>query len=576
MIYWRSALRLRQILFRHGSHMQEGDRNVEKQSAPTRRSVDAWPLVVLAVVVVVGVVARVRLLDVPLERDEGEFAYIGQLILQGTPPYGEAYNMKFPGTYFIYALAMAVLGQTPVGIHSALLAANLATAVFIYLLAGRLFDRWSATAATACFIVLSLSLPFYGFWAHAEHFLILAVTGGLYTLVCAVESGRRWQFLLSGLILGLAVVIRQHGVFFAAFAGVSTAAMCLMKRSLRWRGAAARIGLFVLGVVVPCGLTCLYLAAAGVFRNFFFWTITYASEYVSMTPWSEGERRLVQMLGHIAGPNFTIVGLSLLGFVALFSTKIGRRRWAFVTGLAVLSFLAVCPGFYFRPHYFIYLLPPMSLLAGVAVGAAAHQLSQQASQASRPWLVALLILGVVGVPVFVQRNVLFVYPLERVVRVTFSGEGIQFIDHPFTESIPIADYIRTHSSPDERIAVVGSEPQIYFYSRRRAATGYVYTYALMEDHPYAHQMQMEMIAQIREAEPEYIVYVHVKTSWLRRPQSETTILEWVERHVAARYTPVGFVDIVSDSETVYRWDEDALHYTPRSGLWVGVYRKKHS
>jgi len=32
---------------------------------------------------------RLRLLDLPLERDEGEYAYAGQLILQGTPPYQE-------------------------------------------------------------------------------------------------------------------------------------------------------------------------------------------------------------------------------------------------------------------------------------------------------------------------------------------------------------------------------------------------------------------------------------------------------------------------------------------------------
>ncbi len=31
--------------------------------------------------------ARIRLLGLPLERDEGEYAYAGQLILQVIPPY---------------------------------------------------------------------------------------------------------------------------------------------------------------------------------------------------------------------------------------------------------------------------------------------------------------------------------------------------------------------------------------------------------------------------------------------------------------------------------------------------------
>ena len=53
--------------------------------------------VVLAAAALVALV-RMRLVDLPLERDEGEYAYAGQLLLQGVPPYELAYNMKFPGT----------------------------------------------------------------------------------------------------------------------------------------------------------------------------------------------------------------------------------------------------------------------------------------------------------------------------------------------------------------------------------------------------------------------------------------------------------------------------------------------
>jgi hypothetical protein len=51
-------------------------------------------------------VVRLGLLNFPLERDEGEYAYAGQLMLQGIPPYDLACNMKFPGTY---AISIAIL-----------------------------------------------------------------------------------------------------------------------------------------------------------------------------------------------------------------------------------------------------------------------------------------------------------------------------------------------------------------------------------------------------------------------------------------------------------------------------------
>src|SRR5581483_8728118 len=89
-------------------------------------------LVVLAILWSASV--RYRLRAMPLERDEGEYAYAGQLLLQGIPPYQLAYNMKLPGTYFAYAAIMAVFGQTVQGIHNGLLVVNLASILLMFLL----------------------------------------------------------------------------------------------------------------------------------------------------------------------------------------------------------------------------------------------------------------------------------------------------------------------------------------------------------------------------------------------------------------------------------------------------------
>ena len=97
-----------------------------------------WPwLMVLVVLLFVGFI-RVRLLEMPLERDEGVYAYAGQLILQGIPPYELAYNMKLPGTYFAYALGMAVFGETIRGIHLTLILASSLTIIFMFLLGRKL------------------------------------------------------------------------------------------------------------------------------------------------------------------------------------------------------------------------------------------------------------------------------------------------------------------------------------------------------------------------------------------------------------------------------------------------------
>ena len=147
---------------------------------------------------------RIRLLPVPLERDEGEFAYAGQLILEGIPPYQLAYNVKLPGIYAAYALVMAVFGQTPFGIHLGLLFVNLGAIVLLFFLARRLFDPYAAVIASATYALMSTSTAVLGFRAHATHFVILAALGGFVLLLRGLQSRRALTLFWSGLLFGVA------------------------------------------------------------------------------------------------------------------------------------------------------------------------------------------------------------------------------------------------------------------------------------------------------------------------------------------------------------------------------------
>src|SRR3954462_4654927 len=97
--------------------------------------------IIVGLILALSLFVRLRLREMPLERDEGEYAYAGQLMLQGVPPYKEAYNMKLPGTYAAYAVIMAVFGQTPAGIHTGLALVNAASIVLLYLIGRRLLNE---------------------------------------------------------------------------------------------------------------------------------------------------------------------------------------------------------------------------------------------------------------------------------------------------------------------------------------------------------------------------------------------------------------------------------------------------
>jgi hypothetical protein len=171
-------------------------------------------LLLVAVVALVCVV-RIRLAGVPLERDEGEYAYAGQLILKGVPPYAAVYNMKFPGLYYAYAVIMAIFGQTPSGIRLGLLFVHLASLALLFMWARRLAGELAAGIGTAAFGLLALDGWSMGVFAHATHFVVLFVLAGLVIL----QGGRRsWRLVVSGVLFGLAIVMKQQAIPFALLA----------------------------------------------------------------------------------------------------------------------------------------------------------------------------------------------------------------------------------------------------------------------------------------------------------------------------------------------------------------------
>jgi hypothetical protein len=146
--------------------------------------------------------------------------------------------------------------------------------------------------------------------------------------------------------------------------------------------------------------------------------------------------------------------------------------------------------------------------------------------------------------------------------------------NPFPEAEVVSDYIRTHSSPGDRVAVLGSEPEIYFLSGRRSATAQIYTYALMEPQPYAHTMSEDMIRDIETAKPEYVVFAQVIASWLPRDRSDLTVIKWWEGSFRSHYELVGVAEIRSLSETRHSWRTE-VGAPPGPGVnSLLVYRRK--
>ena len=532
-----------------------------------RRSVSRYRYygLLLLVIVFFGLV-RWHLRNIPLERDEGEYAYAGQLMLHGVPPYTALYSMKLPGTFAAYAAIFVLFGQTVAGIHLGLLVVNAATTFLVFLLGRRLFGALAGVVAGASYALLSTSSAVVGFAAHATNFVVLPAVAGILLLLRATQARRSWLYFLSGVFVGVAFLMKQPGILFAVFGAVYLGYSEWQASPRDWPGLVRKEVAYACGVALPFAVTCLVMLASGSFGKFWFWTFVYAREYATTTGFGEGFEVLRIMLPSVVLPELWIWMLAGVGLTAITWNRQARERRFFLISFLLFSILAVCPGLYFRGHYFILMLPAVALLVGVAVNSVSERIQQKTPANARPWLLpAIIFLAAFANAIYVQREYLFRMDPLTASRAIYGS-------NPFPEAVEVGDYLKSHATNGARIAVLGSEPEIYFYSGLRSATGYIYTYGLMEPQPYALEMQKEMIAEIEAAQPEYIVFVGVPQSFGRLPGSDEHIFRWIDSYLGARYDIVGVADILQ--QTNYVWGDEAASYRPQSSSYIRVFKRR--
>lgn len=514
---------------------------------------------------------RHRTLSVPFERDEGEYAYAARLVLQGIPPFKEVYNLKMPGIYFAYAGIMALFGESVEAVHLGLILVTVCSSLLLFWLLCLLYGPLVGYVGALFLLILPLAPRIQGLPANAEHFVLLPALAGILMVMAGINRHRYALYACGAFLLGLALMTKQHAFGFFLFGLCYSIYELAVREEFSKRQKVSWGFLFIFSGMIPFGLTIAYVAYHHVGDRFWFWTLSYAWKYATAIPPVEGIAWFGRALTKFVIPAAPLLWIfSLLGLLCLPWFKTSPSGKYFAAGFLLASLAAISPGFHFRPHYFILLLPSAGLLAGICFEFMRERLGALCRGRIRhlPEVVVVCVIGAgVAQSLYLSRDALFFMTPVQIIRSTYRM-------NPFAESVEIGKFIEARSSAEDKIAVIGSEPQIYFYAKRKAATGFMYVYPLVENHEYALRMQKEMIAQIEEAMPKYMVFVHSLFSWQTSSQAPTLLFDWFQRFQEEYYDLVGMVDLISATETRYVWGDEAKSYQNRSQSWVSVLERK--
>jgi hypothetical protein len=303
-----------------------------------------------------------------------------------------------------------------------------------------------------------------------------------------------------------------------------------------------------------------------------YWTVTYARNYVSTVPVKDGLVRLSYFWKLITQDYEIFWVIAGLGLVGIFFTKKTLSFKITIWAIAILSFLTIVPGLYFYGHYFLMLTPVLSVLAGITFYATFVLLKGKINPNYINILLLLLFILITAGHLKSQKEYYFEPGSTSLMRKVYGM-------NPFPEAKVIGDFVKSHTKKNDLIAVLGSEPEVYFYATRRCASRHHYITFLMGDSllfPMSKTYQKEFIHDIEIKKPKYLVYFKHSISWLRNPKADRSIDNWFSDFSNKNYKLVGYADMISPEVTNYVWFDEMNNYTPRGESQVGVFEIKET
>ncbi|MFH0800099.1 MAG: hypothetical protein V2A66_07970 [Pseudomonadota bacterium] len=408
--------------------------------------------------------------------DETCYAAIGQRLLEGKFLYLQIIDHKPPLIYYLYALFVFIGGNKAILVaHAAMIAIVAATAYAIchiadflnviaspkgeaiplspgdcFVAAAPRNDSHVGLLAAILYIVgTSLGKPNDVAAANAELFFNLPLTLSLLFAIVSLDRKKLRFIAASGAFAGIAVLIKPQ----AAVAPAATGFFLLFASGLAIRQRLKSAAAFAAFLSLPLGLAAFFLSANGSLSAAWYWGVTVNSLYM------EGHEggavmalRFFKQSLYMFSEEFALwIPLILWPFLKNRGDRIISGNGRLIAIWLAASALAVVPGFRFYGHYYLQMLPPLSILSACA---ALKLLS--AAKAKRALVASWC--AVIAIPLVYSW--IWATPLI--------GKGLE----P-EENAGLISYLKEATRPGEKIEVWGRFNGIPFLAGRENGTRFL-------------------------------------------------------------------------------------------------------
>jgi 4-amino-4-deoxy-L-arabinose transferase-like glycosyltransferase len=462
--------------------------------------------------IVGSLLLRLPFLNVPMNADEGGYAYVAQRWFDGRGQlYQDIWLSRSQGIFVLYHLIFESIGTGAMALHIASWLTGLATTFFVWLFVREWLGEKPALAAALLFTLISGSPYIEGYTANAEVFMALPAAAAAWLMLRSSRRGWHWSSLVGiGLLAALATHLKPSGVVVLPL-GV---AFAFMMANGDWRTAVKRSAWMTGAFAAGLAPAFIHGWLVG-WDNFIYASLTYRLEFQSSANATRAHhwerirdlmqhcRALVAAVFVVASARWTAgfswqtvpnlaprtTGVVAKPLILGFAPPVRERASTetILLRLWIVSCLAgIAMGGDWWDHYLIQIAAPLAIWLVVAFRDLADRLDRVLRAGVIAIVVALLVaqywVGVAG-----NANAISQWLYQR---------------DDYTAAPEIAAYLDEHTAPETPIYVAFSQPAIYYLSDLPAAYRYLYQQELRAL-PHAED---DLIAMVKSDDrPLYIV-----------------------------------------------------------------------
>ena len=483
----------------------------------------------------------------PFSTDQGILSWVGGVIRAGGLPYRDAWEVRGPFPYFLYALTQLVLGRNQWALRVLDLLWLAAGALAIAAIVRRYAHALGTRGAVALYLLWYASLDHHH-TAQSDGWNAVMLAGAVAALLAGSGGPSLTAAAGSGVLLGLCVASKPtYGFFFIL--PLLVGAAHLRRRGPWW---ALRFwAVHGLAALAPVALIAGWFAYHGALDELIDvhlrWNVAHKELAGAWLNRIQDAVRYLTMGRFAVALTLALAGLAVVWRAGRVAAVV-LAAWA---GVAIVTVMLQGGELAYR---WLPLYPPLAIMAGVGLDGlyrawvdwsarqAAAAAPVAARDAVRPGgsaavvgrIFPVAVAAVLGISAFIEPFMHIyrwgafatgLHSAERYERAEFGPYGRH--TGMFSE---VTRHIERRTTEGDAVLVWGGVPGIYYLSGRRSPSRFGLAYPLVQgpDGEFQRRYRDEILARLRAAPPALVVALSESVCWKRPTMAERQAIGMAE------------------------------------------------